>query len=55
MNSESTPRIVAKGNSALGPTLKTRLELQAMREAGRVVAFAVRKAFEALEQGITTR
>ncbi len=55
MNSESTPRIVAKGNSALGSTLKTRSELQAMREAGRVVAFAVRKAFEALEQGITTR
>lgn len=26
-----------------------------MREAGRVVAFAVRHAFEALEQGITTR
>ena len=26
-----------------------------MREAGRVVAFAVRKAFSALEQGITTR
>lgn len=26
-----------------------------MREAGRVVAFAVRQAFEALEQGITTR
>ena len=55
MNSESTPRIVGKGNSALSPTLKTRLELQAMREAGRVVAFAVRKAFEALEQGMTTR
>ncbi len=55
MNSDSTPGIVGKGNSALGPTLKTRFELQAMREAGRVVAFAVRKAFEALEQGITTR
>ena len=26
-----------------------------MREAGRIVAFAVRKAFTALEQGITTR
>jgi methionyl aminopeptidase len=26
-----------------------------MSEAGRVVAFAVRKAFDALEQGITTR
>jgi methionyl aminopeptidase len=26
-----------------------------MREAGRIVAFAVRKAFGALEQGITTR
>ncbi|HIF71274.1 MAG TPA: type I methionyl aminopeptidase [Dehalococcoidia bacterium] len=26
-----------------------------MREAGRIVAFAVRKAFDALEQGITTR
>ena len=55
MNSESTPKIVSKGNSALGPILKTGLELQAMREAGRVVAFAVRKAFDALEQGITTR
>ena len=55
MNSESTPKIVSNGNSALGPILKTGLELQAMREAGRVVAFAVRKAFDALEQGITTR
>ena len=26
-----------------------------MREAGRIVAFAVRQAFEALEQAITTR
>ncbi|MCH8909891.1 MAG: type I methionyl aminopeptidase [Chloroflexi bacterium] len=26
-----------------------------MREAGRIIAFAVRKAFRALEQGITTR
>ena len=55
MNSESTPKIVSNGNSALGPILKTGLELQAMREAGRVVAIAVRKAFDALEQGITTR
>ena len=55
MSSESTPKIVASGNSDLGPVLKTGLELQAMREAGRIVAFAVRKAFEALEQGITTR
>ncbi|MEC9292814.1 MAG: type I methionyl aminopeptidase [Chloroflexota bacterium] len=55
MNSESTPKIVSGSNFALSPVLKTRLELQAMREAGRVVAFAVRKAFDALEQGITTR
>ncbi|MDA1278546.1 MAG: type I methionyl aminopeptidase [Chloroflexi bacterium] len=35
--------------------LKTARELEIMREAGRIVAFAVRKSFEALEQGITTR
>ena len=55
MNGESTPRIAASGNPALGATLKSSLELEIMREAGRIVAFAVRKAFEALEQGITTR
>jgi methionyl aminopeptidase len=35
--------------------LKSPWELEVMREAGRIVAFAVRKAFDALEQGITTR
>ncbi len=55
MNGESTPRIAASGNPAPGATLKSSLELEIMREAGRIVAFAVRKAFEALEQGITTR
>ena len=55
MNGESTPRIAASGNPAPGVTLKSSLELEIMREAGRIVAFAVRKAFEALEQGITTR
>ena len=55
MNGESTPRIAASGNPAPSATLKSARELEIMREAGRIVAFAVRKAFEALEQGITTR
>ncbi len=55
MNGESTPRIVASGNPAPGAILKSARELEIMREAGRIVAFAVRKAFAALEQGITTR
>lgn len=55
MNGESTPRIAASGNPAPGATLKSSRELEIMREAGRIVAFAVRKAFAALEQGITTR
>ena len=48
------PRIAASGNPAPGATLKSARELEIMREAGRFVAFAVRKTFEALEQGITT-
>jgi methionyl aminopeptidase len=55
LNGESTPRIVASENAAPGATLKSTRELDIMREAGRIVAFAVRKAFDALEQGITTR
>ena len=55
MNGESTPRIAASGNPAPSAILKTARELENMREAGRIVAFAVRKAFDALEQGITTR
>ena len=55
MNGESTPRIAASGNPAPSAILKTARELEIMREAGRIVAFAVRKAFDALEQGITTR
>jgi methionyl aminopeptidase len=55
LNGESTPRIAASENAAPGATLKSTRELEIMREAGRIVAFAVRKAFDALEQGITTR
>jgi methionyl aminopeptidase len=55
LNGESTPRIAASGNPAPTAILKTARELEIMREAGRIVAFAVRKAFDALEQGITTR
>jgi len=54
LNGETTPRIAASGNPAPTATLKSAQELEIMREAGRIVAFAVRKAFEALEQGITT-
>ena len=55
MNGESTPRIATNGNPVLGAILKSAQELEIMREAGRIVAFALRKAFAALEQGITTR
>jgi methionyl aminopeptidase len=55
LNGESTPRIAASGNPAPGAILKSARELEIMREAGRIVAFAVRQAFAALEQGITTR
>ena len=54
MNGDSAYKIAARGNIASGATLKSSLELDIMREAGRVVALAVRKAFEALEHGITT-
>ena len=55
MNGESTLRIAGSGNPASCAILKSARELEIMREAGRIVAFAVRKAFDALEQGITTR
>ena len=44
----------ASGKPAPGAILKTARELEIMREAGRIVALAVRKSFSALEQGITT-
>lgn len=55
MNGETTHRFATSGKPAPGATLKTAQELEIMREAGRIVAFAVRKSFDALEQGITTR
>jgi methionyl aminopeptidase len=54
LNGESTPRIASSGNPASTVTLKSARELEIMREAGRIVAIAVRKAFDALERGITT-
>jgi methionyl aminopeptidase len=55
LNGDTTHNLATSGKPAPGATLKTARELEIMREAGRIVAFAVRKSFEALEQGITTR
>lgn len=55
MNGKATPKFATSGKPAPGATLKTARELEVMREAGRIVAFAVHRAFRALEQGITTR
>nr|ADI16473.1 hypothetical protein [uncultured bacterium HF4000_05M23] len=54
MNGKSALRFATSGKPAPGAIYKTAGELGLMREAGRISAFAVRQAFEALERGITT-
>ena len=44
----------ANRSAVEGATLKSVRELESMREAGRIVAFAVQRMVEALEPGITT-
>ena len=55
MNDKSTSKLAVSGKPAQGVSLKSARELEIMREAGRIVAFAVKRAFAALEPGITTR
>ena len=43
------------GVPANGGSIKSRRELELMREAGQIVALAVEKSFASLEPGITTR
>lgn len=55
MNDKATSKLAVSGKPAQGVSLKSARELEIMREAGRIVAFAVKRAFAALEPGITTR
>jgi len=55
LRGDVSPGFAARRNPAPGPSSGRSSDLEKMREAGRIVAFAMREAVSAVEPGITTR